>query len=128
MKLLKSLAICAVLSSVSLTACATPDIQTSLSIAEQGFTAAQVLYNSVCAANASASFCSAEDLDTANAAANLVRTAIETAQNVLANSGSSQAQITAAIQGVIKAEADFEKIINRLQAKKAAAMARAARH
>lgn len=128
MKFMKSLAAFALLASVSLTACANINTPQSLQIAEQAFTTAQVLYNSVCAANPQFSFCSEQDMETANAAANLVRTAIETAQNVLANSGSSQAQIDAAIQGVLNAERDFEKIINRLQAKKAAALARAAHH
>jgi hypothetical protein len=121
MRLLKSLAIAACLLA-PLGACASISTPQSLQIAETAFSSAQVLYNSICASNSGLSFCSADDMQKANAAANVVRTAIETAINVIGSNG-TQEQIDAAVQGVIKAEADFEKLLNLMQAKKAAAMA-----
>lgn len=131
MKLLRTLAFATLLCApLSMAGCASAsggvDVQTTLTLVQQGFTAAQVLYNSVCSVNTNLYFCSAEDMDTANAAANLVRQAIQTTKEVIA-AGGTAAQIDAALQGVLKAEADFERIINRLQATKSAALARAAR-
>ncbi|WP_298800084.1 hypothetical protein [uncultured Devosia sp.] len=118
---------CIIACSIFLGGCATANsIPTTLTLVEQAFTTAQVLYNSVCANNQSLSFCSKADMDAANAAADAVRSAIDTANTVLAKGSSTTQQVAAAVKAVQDADAAFEKIVNLMQAKKAAMLAAAA--
>ena len=121
------LIVCLVMGAGLLAACAPGSFfdnpSNDLQIAEDGFAAAQVLYNSVCAANSGASFCSAANMKMANDAADAARNAIASAEAVVANSNSTSAQIAAAIMGAQNAIRDFTKVVNDLQTAKAKAMA-----
>lgn len=99
-----------------------------IQIARATFSTALSLYESVCNANAGASFCTAENIQEAidlEAAVNAALSVAESALSVSAGATVSSAMVQTDVQNVVTAVQKFSDFVNSLQAQKAkAAMAK----
>lgn len=98
--------------------------QNDLQIAEATFSTALSLYESVCNANAGASFCTAADIQEAIDLETAVTSAIQVAESVVgvtAGANVSTAMIQADVQNVVTSVQKFSDFVNSLQAQKAKA-------